>query len=131
MQVGPRLSFTTAWSANAASVCASCGLGKVVRIEPSRRLLFHARQPLRPAEQAALAAAVRTAGRLRCNMLAAWCRQHLPACGAQRSPATSCAGHALQEPVHASAACSVAGVQQPARMQRLQALPDHNPRQHQ
>ena len=59
--MGPRLSFTTAWSANAASICASCGLGKVARIEPSRRLLFHAQQPLSPGQQDALAAEARLA----------------------------------------------------------------------
>lgn len=36
-QVGPRLSFSTAWSANAQSICKSCGLDKVTRIELSRR----------------------------------------------------------------------------------------------
>jgi phosphoribosylformylglycinamidine synthase len=36
-EVGPRLSFTTAWSANAISICHACGLQKVVRIERSRR----------------------------------------------------------------------------------------------
>jgi Formylglycinamide ribonucleotide amidotransferase N-terminal len=29
VQVGPRKSFATAWSANAQSICASCGLSKV------------------------------------------------------------------------------------------------------
>lgn len=37
VEVGPRLSFSTAWSANAVSICASCGLSKVTRIERSRR----------------------------------------------------------------------------------------------
>ena len=59
-QVGPRLSFTTAWSANAASICASCGLGKVARIEPSRRLLFHTSGALAAEQQASLAAMVRS-----------------------------------------------------------------------
>ena len=37
VEVGPRMSFTTAWSANAVAVCHSCGLAKIVRIERSRR----------------------------------------------------------------------------------------------
>ncbi len=36
-EVGPRLNFTTAWSANAVSICHACGLLKVWRIERSRR----------------------------------------------------------------------------------------------
>ncbi len=36
-EVGPRMNFTTAWSANAVSVCHACGLTKVRRIERSRR----------------------------------------------------------------------------------------------
>ncbi|MCL4491003.1 MAG: phosphoribosylformylglycinamidine synthase [Nitrospirae bacterium] len=36
-EVGPRMSFTTAWSANAVSVCHACGLTKIRRIERSRR----------------------------------------------------------------------------------------------
>jgi hypothetical protein len=37
LQVGPRLNFSTAWSANAVSIFRSCGLSKVVRAECSRR----------------------------------------------------------------------------------------------
>src|SRR5512146_2431784 len=37
LEVGPRMSFTTAWSTNAVSVCRACGLGKISRIERSRR----------------------------------------------------------------------------------------------
>ncbi len=37
IEVGPRMSFTTAWSTNAVSVCHSCGLAKIARIERSRR----------------------------------------------------------------------------------------------
>ena len=36
-EVGPRLSFSTAWSTNAVSVCHACGLDSVLRIERSRR----------------------------------------------------------------------------------------------
>jgi phosphoribosylformylglycinamidine synthase len=37
LEVGPRMSFTTAWSTNAVSVCLACGLAKIARIERSRR----------------------------------------------------------------------------------------------
>lgn len=37
VEVGPRMSFQTAWSANAVSVCGAIGLHKIKRIERSRR----------------------------------------------------------------------------------------------
>lgn len=37
VEVGPRLTFCTAWSSNAVSICAACGLPCVKRIERSRR----------------------------------------------------------------------------------------------
>ncbi len=37
IEVGPRMNFTTAWSTNAVSVCHSCGLAKITRIERSRK----------------------------------------------------------------------------------------------
>lgn len=40
MEVGPRLSFTTAWSANAVSICQACGLTEINRLERSRRYLL-------------------------------------------------------------------------------------------
>jgi phosphoribosylformylglycinamidine synthase len=40
LEVGPRMNFTTAWSANAVSVCQSCGLNNITRIERSRRYLL-------------------------------------------------------------------------------------------
>jgi len=40
MEVGPRLSFQTAWSTNAVSVCRAVGLSKVFRLERSRRYIF-------------------------------------------------------------------------------------------
>ncbi len=40
IELGPRLSFQTAWSTNAVSVCQAAGLSKVFRIERSRRLLL-------------------------------------------------------------------------------------------
>lgn len=53
------MSFSTAWCANALSICASTGLGaKIDRIEVSRRFLLRAAQPLTPAERDAFAALV-------------------------------------------------------------------------
>jgi phosphoribosylformylglycinamidine synthase len=40
LEVGPRMNFTTAWSANAVSVCHACGPKKITRIERSRRYLL-------------------------------------------------------------------------------------------
>ncbi|VFQ90668.1 unnamed protein product [Cuscuta campestris] len=40
VEVGPRLSFTTAWSANAVSICQACGLTEISRMERSRRYLL-------------------------------------------------------------------------------------------
>jgi len=37
IEVGPRLAFQSAWSTNAVGVCANTGLGKVTRLERSRR----------------------------------------------------------------------------------------------
>jgi len=37
LEVGPRMSFTTAWSTNAVAICHACGLTAVQRIERSRR----------------------------------------------------------------------------------------------
>ena len=58
LQVGPRMSFSTAWCANALSICSSCGLSKVDRIEVSRRFLLRASAPLEAPERAAFAALV-------------------------------------------------------------------------
>lgn len=38
-EVGPRLTFSTAYSSNAVSVCQACGLGVINRLERSRRYL--------------------------------------------------------------------------------------------
>lgn len=58
VEVGPRMSFSTAWCANALSICQSCGLDKVTRIEVSRRFLLHASAALSAAEKDAFAALV-------------------------------------------------------------------------
>jgi phosphoribosylformylglycinamidine synthase len=64
LQVGPRLSFQSAWSTNAVSICASCGLAAVTRLEQSRRFRLRAGRPLSASEVALFAALVRAgAGR--------------------------------------------------------------------
>ncbi|RMG70195.1 MAG: phosphoribosylformylglycinamidine synthase, partial [Nitrospirae bacterium] len=40
IEVGPRMNFTTSWSTNAVSICHSCGIDKIKRIERSRRFLI-------------------------------------------------------------------------------------------
>ncbi|GMH19057.1 hypothetical protein Nepgr_020898 [Nepenthes gracilis] len=40
VEVGPRLSFTTAWSSNALSICRACGITEVDRMERSRRYML-------------------------------------------------------------------------------------------
>ena len=46
LEVGPRMTFTTAWSTNAVSVCQACGVGAVPRIERSRRYLLRTPSPV-------------------------------------------------------------------------------------
>lgn len=46
IEVGPRLSFTTAWSSNAVSICQACGLTEVTRMERSRRYLLYSKGAL-------------------------------------------------------------------------------------
>ncbi|GAV70335.1 AIRS domain-containing protein/AIRS_C domain-containing protein/GATase_5 domain-containing protein [Cephalotus follicularis] len=46
VEVGPRLSFTTAWSSNAVSICRACGLTEVTRLERSRRYLLYSKGAL-------------------------------------------------------------------------------------
>ena len=58
LEVGPRLSFTTAWSTNAVSVCHNCGLDTVRRIERSRRYLLRTASPISPAQRQAFLAHV-------------------------------------------------------------------------
>ena len=43
VEVGPRLTFSTAWSTNAVSICHACDLTKITRIERSRRYLLRPR----------------------------------------------------------------------------------------
>lgn len=58
VEVGPRLSFTTAWSSNAVSICRSCGLTEVTRMERSRRYLLLSESPLEESQIADFAAMV-------------------------------------------------------------------------
>ncbi|KAL9402464.1 hypothetical protein Peur_006313 [Populus x canadensis] len=43
VEAGPRLFLTTAWSANAVSICHACGLTEVTRLERSRRYLLYSK----------------------------------------------------------------------------------------
>ncbi len=46
LEVGPRLTFNTAWCTNAVSICRACGLEKVSKIERSRRYQLEPSAPL-------------------------------------------------------------------------------------
>lgn len=59
VEVGPRLTFTTAWSSNAVTICQACGLGCIRRIERSRRYAFTtASRSISAEERQAIEAAV-------------------------------------------------------------------------
>lgn len=58
VEVGPRLNFQTAWSANAVSICRACGLSSVSRLERSRRYALSAPTTLDAALVAAFVARV-------------------------------------------------------------------------
>ncbi len=58
VEVGPRLSFSTAWSTNALAIFRACGLDRIRRIERSRRYLLETAGPLRDGEMAAFLEAV-------------------------------------------------------------------------
>jgi phosphoribosylformylglycinamidine synthase len=59
IEVGPRLSFASAWSTNAVSICRAVGLKKVLRLELSRRYLVRtASGALSPDERASVLALV-------------------------------------------------------------------------
>lgn len=46
IEAGPRMTFSTAWSANAVSACESCSIRSVTRMEKSRRFAVTADPPL-------------------------------------------------------------------------------------
>jgi len=58
LEVGPRMSFTTAWSTNAVSICHACGLSAIRRIERSRRYLLRTRGAVSEEATTAFLAAV-------------------------------------------------------------------------
>ncbi|KAL3143377.1 hypothetical protein ABBQ38_002205 [Trebouxia sp. C0009 RCD-2024] len=58
VEVGPRMSFSTAWSANAVSICHSCGLSKITRMEKSHRYQLQSRKRISQQQQLAFAAMV-------------------------------------------------------------------------
>jgi phosphoribosylformylglycinamidine synthase len=55
-EVGPRMTFTTAWSTNAVSICQACGLDATRRIERSRRYLLKTERPIEHEERTAILA---------------------------------------------------------------------------
>ncbi len=57
-EVGPRMSFTTAWSTNAVAICHACGLDKIRRIERFRRYAVRAKSPLTARQESAFLAQV-------------------------------------------------------------------------
>ncbi|GMH42502.1 hypothetical protein BSKO_10421 [Bryopsis sp. KO-2023] len=58
VEVGPRMNFSTAWSANATSICRSCGLQKVSRMEVSRRFKLNCTKELSHEEKLSFASLV-------------------------------------------------------------------------
>ena len=58
LEVGPRMSFTTAWSTNAVAVCHACGLADVLRIERSRRYQLRSSRRITEGQLAAFLASV-------------------------------------------------------------------------
>mmetsp|Transcript_29282 Transcript_29282/g.75454 ORF Transcript_29282/g.75454 Transcript_29282/m.75454 type:complete len:1336 (+) Transcript_29282:104-4111(+) len=85
MELGPRLTFATAFSSNAVAICEACGLSKVVRMECSRRYIIQTEPPL------ALAALVDGhAAALHDRMTECWYEKPLEsfATGAKAKPVT-------------------------------------------
>jgi phosphoribosylformylglycinamidine synthase len=54
LEVGPRMTFTTAWSTNAVSICHACGLDATRRIERSRRYLLRTGDPIDEEQRTAI-----------------------------------------------------------------------------
>ena len=49
VEFGPRMTFTSAFSSNAVSICTACGLTEISRLELSKRYQFHISAELSPA----------------------------------------------------------------------------------
>ncbi len=58
LEVGPRMSFSTAWSTNAVSICRACGVDAVQRIERARRFLLRTGSPISKAASEAFSALI-------------------------------------------------------------------------
>ncbi|KAG0714982.1 Phosphoribosylformylglycinamidine synthase [Chionoecetes opilio] len=58
VEIGPRLTFTTAWSTNAVSICQAAGLTSVRRLEQAHRYLVTASTPIARQEKLKLVAAL-------------------------------------------------------------------------
>jgi len=63
------MSFSTAWSANAVSICHSCGLSNITRIEKSYRYQLQSNKAVSQQQQLAFAAMVSFHGTIGCSML--------------------------------------------------------------
>jgi phosphoribosylformylglycinamidine synthase len=48
VEYGPRMTFASAFSSNAVSICQACGLASIDRLERSRRYRFHLHKDLTP-----------------------------------------------------------------------------------
>ena len=57
-EVGPRMSFSTAWSTNAVAVCHACGLTSIHRIERSRRFGLPVASPITDGQRQAFVASI-------------------------------------------------------------------------
>ena len=58
VETGPRLTFCTAWSSNAVSICSACGLSMINRMERSRRYAIKTTGAVSPAHLRAAADAI-------------------------------------------------------------------------
>lgn len=54
VEFGPRMTFTSAFSSNATSICAACGLSSITRLERSKRYRFTFSSPISPTTISAL-----------------------------------------------------------------------------
>lgn len=91
VEVGPRMSFSTAWSANAVSICHSCGLGKVTRMEKSHRYQLKAGKPISQQQQLAFAAMVRPAPGKYVALSSSSVGRHITSCASSDASSVSTA----------------------------------------
>ena len=58
LEIGPRMTFSTAWSSNCVSMLVACGIDSISRIERSRRYQFTSTAPLSKSDLGHLASAL-------------------------------------------------------------------------